>query len=145
MGIHRSLGLDSVRTRPYTEADIERIEHFSEELSNEKINGRPYVLGEVYTPAHIESSVYAMATDPIAYSQLAIDKLQHRVPADSSAEQPCLLRNISYLLASWWDVCSTKKAWCLTKPSAKWRVSPPQQLNEAPRSLCSPSPNLMVV
>ena len=82
MGIHRSLGLDSVRTRPYTEADIERIEHFAEELSNEKINGRPYVLGEVYTPAHIESSVYAMATDPIAYSQLAIDKLQHRVPAD---------------------------------------------------------------
>ena len=82
MGIHRSLGLDSVRTRPYTEADIERIEHFAEELSNEKINGRPYVLGEVYTPTHIESSVYAMATDPIAYSQLAIDKLQHRVPAD---------------------------------------------------------------
>ncbi len=82
MGIHRSLGLDSVRTRPYSEADIERIEHFAEELSNEKINGRPYILGEVYTPAHIESSVYAMATDPIAYSQLAIDKLQHRVPAD---------------------------------------------------------------
>ncbi len=82
MGIHRSLGLDSVRTRPYSEADIERIEHFAEELSNEKINGRPYVLGEAYTPAHIESSVYAMATDPIAYSQLAIDKLQHRVPAD---------------------------------------------------------------
>ena len=82
MGIHRSLGLDSVRTRPYSEADIERIEHFAEELSNEKINGRPYVLGEVYTPAHIESSVYAMSTDPIAYSQLAIDKLQHRVPAD---------------------------------------------------------------
>lgn len=82
MGIHRSLGLDSVRTRPYSEADIARIEHFAEELSNEKINGRPYILGEVYTPAHIESSVYAMATDPIAYSQLAIDKLQHRVPAD---------------------------------------------------------------
>lgn len=82
MGIHRSLGLDSVRTRPYSEADIARIEHFAEELSNEKINGRPYVLGEVYTPAHIESSVYAMSTDPIAYSQLAIDKLQHRVPAD---------------------------------------------------------------
>lgn len=82
MGIHRSLGLDSVRTRPYSEADIERIEHFAEELSNEKINGRPYVLGEVYTPAHIESSVYAMSTDLIAYSQLAIDKLQHRVPAD---------------------------------------------------------------
>ena len=82
MGIHRSLGLDSVRTRPYSEADIERIEHFAEELSNEKINGRPYVLGEVYTPAHIESSVYAMSTDPIAYSQLATDKLQHRVPAD---------------------------------------------------------------
>lgn len=82
MGIHRSLGLDSVRTRPYSEADIARIEHFAEELSNEKINGRPYVLGEVYTPAHIESSVYAMSTDPIACSQLAIDKLQHRVPAD---------------------------------------------------------------
>lgn len=82
MGIHRSLGLDSVRTRPYSEADISRIEQFAEELSNEKINGRPYVLGEAYTPAHIESSVYAMATDPIAYSQLALDKLQHRVPAD---------------------------------------------------------------
>ena len=76
MGIHRALGLDSIAAVPYAAADIQRIEQFGEEVANEKITGQLYTLGEPYEPARIESSVYAMATDPIAYSLLALDKLR---------------------------------------------------------------------
>ena len=36
MGIHRELGLDSVLTKPYTEDEVARVEHFAEELATEK-------------------------------------------------------------------------------------------------------------
>ena len=76
LGIHRELELDSVLTKPYSEDDIARIENFAEELANEKITGQLYTMGVPYEKARIESSVYAMATEPIAYSLLALDKLR---------------------------------------------------------------------
>ncbi len=82
LGIHRELGLDSLIKDPYTEADIARIEQFSEELANEKITGRPYILGEPYEPSSIESSVYSMAVDPIAYSVYALDRLNGKASPD---------------------------------------------------------------
>ena len=82
MGIHRDLGLDSLMTVPYTEDEISRIERFSEELANEKITGQLYTMGVPYEPMRITSSVYAMATDPIAYSLLALDKLRNRAGKD---------------------------------------------------------------
>lgn len=74
MGIHRDLGLDSIANKPYTEDEITRVENFAEELATEKITGQLYTMGVPYEPERITSSVYAMATDPIAYSLLALDK-----------------------------------------------------------------------
>ena len=51
-------------------------ENFAEELATEKITGQLYTLGVPYERERIESSVYAMATEPIAYSLLALDKLR---------------------------------------------------------------------
>ena len=76
MGIHRDLGLDSILTQPYTEKQIAHIEHFAEELATEKITGQLYTMGVPYTPERIKSSVYAMATEPIAYSLLSLDKMR---------------------------------------------------------------------
>lgn len=82
LGIHRELGLDSLLTVPYTEDDIARIENFAEELANEKITGQLYTMGVPYAPERIQSSVYAMTTEPIAYSLLALDKLRGRAATD---------------------------------------------------------------
>lgn len=85
MGIHRELGLDSVLSTPYSEDDILRVENFAEELATEKITGQLYTMGIPYEPARITSSVYAMATEPIAYSLLALDKLRGK--ADERTEK----------------------------------------------------------
>lgn len=74
LGIHRELGLDSVLTRPYSEDEVARIENFAEELVTEKITGQLYAMGVPYEQERITSSVLAMATEPIAYSLLSLDK-----------------------------------------------------------------------
>lgn len=76
LGIHRDLGLDSILSVPYSEYEISRIESFAEELANEKIAGRLYTLGVPYEKPMLESTVYAMATDPIAFSLYALDRLR---------------------------------------------------------------------
>ena len=96
MGIHRDLGLDSVLSKPWTEAQIAKVEQFGEEISNEKIVGQLYTLGVPYEPSRIESSVYAMATDPIAYSLLRLDKELKRTKVD--AEKHKSLFNSHYLI-----------------------------------------------
>ena len=75
MGIHRELELDSIKGTPYSEEEVARIESFAEELANEKVTGQLYTMGVPYEKARIESSVYAMSVEPIAYSLLALDKL----------------------------------------------------------------------
>ena len=82
LGIHRELSLDSLLTTPYTEQEIARIEKFAEELANEKITGKLYTMGEPYSPERIRSSIYAMSTEPIAYSLLALDKWRGKVTDD---------------------------------------------------------------
>lgn len=82
LGIHRELRLDSLLTEPYTEAEIARIESFAEELAAEKITGELYTMGETYSPERIRSSVFAMTTEPIAYSILALDKFRGKAEAD---------------------------------------------------------------
>ncbi len=82
LGIHRDLGLDSLLSVPYTADEITHIENFAEELATEKITGQLYTMGVPYEPARITSSVYAMTTEPIAYSLLALDKLRGRAAED---------------------------------------------------------------
>ena len=75
MGIASDLGLDTLsKDVPYTEEEILRIGNFAEELASEKVTGRLYVMGEPYQPAQIESTVYAMSTEPVAYGLLGIDR-----------------------------------------------------------------------
>ena len=75
MGIASDLGLDTLsKDVPYTEEEILRIGNFAEELASEKVTGRFYVMGEPYQPAQIESTVYAMSTEPVAYGLLGIDR-----------------------------------------------------------------------
>ena len=75
MGIASDLGLDTMdRGVPYTEEEILRIGNFAEELASEKVTGRLYVMGEPYLPEQIESTVYAMSTEPVAYGLLGVDR-----------------------------------------------------------------------
>lgn len=91
MGIHRDLGLDSIANKPYTEDEIARVENFAEELATEKITGQLYTMGVPYEAERITSSVYAMATEPIAYSLLALDK--QRKATDAVSKHRSLLHN----------------------------------------------------
>ncbi|QII72983.1 cobaltochelatase subunit CobN [Apibacter sp. B2966] len=79
MGLHRDLRLDSIATKPYNLEEIERIENFAEEISNEKMSGHLYTSGIPYTKDKIISTVQAMSTDPIAYSLAALDKQRGKV------------------------------------------------------------------
>ena len=81
MGIARELGLDAKQAnKPYSADEIARVENYAEELANEKITGKLYTLGVPYDGDDVRTSVYAMATDPIAYGMLAVDKLKGRAP-----------------------------------------------------------------
>lgn len=83
MGIHRNLGLDSMLTNPWDEVEIAKVEQFGEEIANEKIVGQLYTLGIPYEQSRIESSVFAMATDPIAYGLFHLDKQLNRTKVDA--------------------------------------------------------------
>ena len=79
MGIARELGLDAKQmNKPYSADEIARVENYAEELANEKITGKLYTLGVPYDNDDVRTSIYAMATDPIAYGMMAIDKLKGR-------------------------------------------------------------------
>ena len=79
MGLHRDLRLDSILTQPYTEAEIDRLSNFAEEIATEKINGELYTMGIPYPADKINSTVVAMSADPIAYSVAALNKIDGKV------------------------------------------------------------------
>ncbi len=87
LGIHRELRLDSIMTHPYDADEVARIENFAEELANEKITGALYVMGQSYSEDNINSTVYAMATDPVAYSLYNLDKLKGRTKIDYECQR----------------------------------------------------------
>ena len=93
LGIHRELRLDSSLNVPYTEQEMARIETFAEELASEKVTGELYTMGKPYSAERIRSSVYAMSTDPIAYSMLALDKLRGKATADLEKHKSLFTRN----------------------------------------------------
>jgi len=110
LGLHRSLELDSVADKPYTEDEITRIDNFAEELSTEKVMGTPYVLGVPYASSNIDNSVLAMTTDPIAYSLLALDAMRGDDTEDAS-------RNKSHFTAKYLDPAKRLVLDILANPS----------------------------
>ena len=73
LGLHKDLGIES---ESYTEADIDRLGNYAEELADEKITDTPYVMGVPYTEEDIRQTVFAMTVDPVAYSLYALDRRQ---------------------------------------------------------------------
>ncbi|MFC2610237.1 MAG: cobaltochelatase subunit CobN, partial [Capnocytophaga granulosa] len=65
--------------QPYTEAEIDRLSNFAEEIATEKINGELYTMGIPYPADKINSTVVAMSADPIAYSVAALNKIDGKV------------------------------------------------------------------
>ena len=88
MGIHSDLGLDSILTKPYTAAEIMRVENFAEELSVEKITGQLYTMGIPYEKDRIISSVFAMSAEPIAYSLHVLDKMRGTANPEVAKRRP---------------------------------------------------------
>lgn len=88
MGLHRDLRLDSVLTNPYSEEEIEKLENFAEEISNEKMTGKLYTLGEPYEGERINTTVMAMGVDPVAYSIFELDKQRGKLSTAQLNNKP---------------------------------------------------------
>lgn len=73
LGLHSDLKLDSTLNKPYSKEELETVDSFLEELSNEKITGAYYVMGQPYSDKDMESSLVAIAADKIAYSRAKED------------------------------------------------------------------------
>lgn len=94
LGLNKDLNMDGNLKKPYSEADIERIQNYAEELTSEKVTGTPYTLGIPYQEEDIKTSVFSMTTDPIAYSRFNLDRLLGKAP--ENLDQNKLLFNDKY-------------------------------------------------
>jgi cobaltochelatase CobN len=141
LGIHRELRLDSVMSKPYSEEEVARIEGFAEELANEKITGKHYVLGEPYEDASIQATVLAMTADPVAYSLFALDRTRGKASADLTKHKALFTERyvrparalISKLLASHRvasdaDLCALAG---ITTDELKWARETEEALNSS--------------
>lgn len=72
-GLLSDLRLDSTLTKPLSTEELETIDSFLEEISNEKITGAYYTLGTPYSDRDLETTVVAMASDKIAYENAKMD------------------------------------------------------------------------
>ena len=62
-GLHRTLGIDSILSKPLTHEELERIDSHVEELMNEKMQGAYYTLGQPYTEEQLNQTARAMNND----------------------------------------------------------------------------------
>ncbi len=62
-GLHRTLGIDSIVSKPLTHEELERIDSHVEELMSEKIQGAYYTLGQPYTEEQLNQTARAMNND----------------------------------------------------------------------------------
>ena len=72
-GLLSDLRLDSTLTKPLSIEELETIDSFIEEISNEKITGAYYTLGVPYNEHDLETTVVAMTADKIAYNNAKKD------------------------------------------------------------------------
>ena len=62
-GLHRTLGIDSIVSKPLTHEELERIDSHVEELMNEKMQGAYYTLGQPYSEDQLNQTARAMNND----------------------------------------------------------------------------------
>lgn len=82
LGIHKDLALTSPANTPYSEDELEQIDAYIEELSNDKVTGACYTLGEPYNAADMATTVTAITADRIAYDRASADCKQGRISAE---------------------------------------------------------------
>ena len=85
-GLHRSLSLDSMPNKPYTLDELQRIDAHLEELSNEKMQGAYYTLGQPYSDEQLRQTVLAICVDSLAYSMARKDAQRGRISAAQSRD-----------------------------------------------------------
>ena len=90
LGLHRDLGLDSTLSVPFTEAELEQLDNFTEEIADEKITGAYYTLGQPYSDQDLITTTLAVAADPLAYETARRDRDAGRITTEQ-------LQDINYL------------------------------------------------
>ena len=73
-GLHRELNLDDNLARPYSLEELERLDAHLEELSNEKMQGAYYTLGQPYSERDLLNTTLAISADPMAYEMARKDR-----------------------------------------------------------------------
>lgn len=78
-GLHRELNLDSNLGKPYSIDELERLDAHLEELSNEKMQGAYYVMGQPYAERDLLSTTLAICASPLAYEMARNDRNAGRI------------------------------------------------------------------
>lgn len=92
-GIHRDLGLDSNSNTVYTEAEINKIENYAEEVAKSKVTGNLYTLGVPYSTKEINETTIYIASEPIAAARFEIDVYKNKVSAKERKNNAFFNRN----------------------------------------------------
>lgn len=71
--IHKDLGLDSMLTQPYSEADMMKLANYLEEIHHEKITGGLYTMGIPYSARKNDETVQMMMINTLSYNLAEID------------------------------------------------------------------------
>lgn len=75
--LHITLAIDS--TKLFSDADIERVHQYLEEVSVSKVRDGLYTLGEAYAPADVLNTTRLMSIDPIKYSLANLDVVDGKI------------------------------------------------------------------
>lgn len=78
-GIHKDIGLDSILTQPYTEAEMMQLTNYLEEIEHEKVTGGLYTMGIPYAPDKLNETIQLMLVDALAYNLAELDLLKGKI------------------------------------------------------------------
>ncbi len=81
LDLHKDLGLDDFENGPLTEEMIEKIDHYTHAIENEKITRGLYNLGERYQDEHIHETVQLIAIDYLVHALTELDKARGDMPS----------------------------------------------------------------
>lgn len=79
IGLHKDLRLDSIPSGCYTADELRTLDGFVEELSDEKITGAYYVMGQPYSQSDMVTTLTAICADRIAYDAARHDRDAGRI------------------------------------------------------------------
>ena len=89
-GLHRTLGIDSLPSKPLTHEELELIDSHMEELMNEKMQGAYYTLGQPYTEEQLRQTARAMSNDASQWP-----RIRQLLSASTQAEIDNMIRALN--------------------------------------------------